>query len=59
MPVDNMLTREELYDLPNDRLRRELIDGSFVMTRCPGRWGTRGCSWTSFSYSGRHVRGRI
>ena len=37
MPVDNMLTREELDALPDDRLRHELIDGAFVMTPAPGR----------------------
>ena len=36
MPVDNMLTREELDALPDDRLRHELIDGAFVMTPAPG-----------------------
>lgn len=36
MPVDSMLTREELDALPDDRLRHELIDGAFVMTPAPG-----------------------
>ena len=36
MPVDNMLTREELDALPDDRLRHELIDGAFGMTPAPG-----------------------
>ena len=36
MPVDNMLTRDELDALPDDRLRHELIDGAFVMTPAPG-----------------------
>ena len=36
MPVDNMLTREDLDALPDDGLRHELIDGTFVMTPAPG-----------------------
>lgn len=36
MPVNNMLTREELDALPDDLLRHELIDGAFVMTPAPG-----------------------
>ncbi len=36
MAVDNMLTREDLDALPDDRLRHELIDGAFVMTPAPG-----------------------
>ena len=36
MPVDNLLTREDLDALPEDGLRHELIDGAFVMTPAPG-----------------------
>ena len=36
MPVNNLLTRGELDDLPDDGLRHELIDGAFVMTPAPG-----------------------
>ena len=36
MPVDNLLTREELDALPEDGPRHELIDGVFVMTPAPG-----------------------
>jgi Uma2 family endonuclease len=36
MPVDNMLTREDLDALPDDGLRHELLDGTFVMTPAPG-----------------------
>ncbi len=36
MVTDNMLTREDLDALPDDRLRHELIDGAFVMTPSPG-----------------------
>ncbi len=35
MPVDNMLTRDELDALPDNGLRHELIDGAFVMTPSP------------------------
>lgn len=35
MPVDNLLTREDLDALPDDGLRHELIDGAFVMTPSP------------------------
>ena len=35
MPVNNLLTREELDALPDDGLRHELIDGVFVMTPAP------------------------
>jgi Uma2 family endonuclease len=41
MPVDNLLTREELDALPDDGLRHELIDGVFVMTPAPGIWHQR------------------
>jgi Uma2 family endonuclease len=34
--VSRMLTREDLDALPDDGLRHELIDGSFVMTPAPG-----------------------
>lgn len=36
MPVDNRLTREDLDALPDDGLRHELLDGTFVMTPAPG-----------------------
>jgi Uma2 family endonuclease len=36
MPVNNLLTREDLDALPDDGLRHELIDGAFVMTPSPG-----------------------
>ena len=36
MPVNNLLTREDLDALPDDGLRHELIDGAFVMTPAPG-----------------------
>lgn len=36
MPVNNQLTRDELDALPDDGLRHELIDGTFVMTPAPG-----------------------
>lgn len=36
MPVNNLLTRDELDALPDDGLRHELIDGVFVMTPAPG-----------------------
>lgn len=36
MPVNNLLTREELDAWPGDGLRHELIDGAFVMTPAPG-----------------------
>ena len=35
MPVNNLLTREELDALPDDGLRHELIDGVFVMSPAP------------------------
>lgn len=35
MPVNNLLTREDLDALPDDGLRHELIDGAFVMTPSP------------------------
>jgi Uma2 family endonuclease len=34
--ASRMLTRADLDALPNDGLRHELIDGSFVMTPAPG-----------------------
>ena len=36
MPVNNLLTREDLDALPEDGLRHELIDGAFVMSPSPG-----------------------
>ena len=36
MPVNNLLTREDLDALPDDGLRHELIDGAVVMTPAPG-----------------------
>ena len=36
MPVNNLLTREDLDALPDDGLRHELIDGAIVMTPAPG-----------------------
>lgn len=36
MTVDSMLTREDLDALPDDGLRHELIDGTFVMSPSPG-----------------------
>lgn len=38
MPINNMLTREELDALPDDGLRHELIDGAFVMTPSPNEY---------------------
>lgn len=38
MPVNNLLTREDLDALPDDGRRHELIDGAFVMTPSP-EWG--------------------
>ena len=36
MATSPMLTREDLDALPDDGLRHELIDGTFVMTPAPG-----------------------
>lgn len=36
MPVNNLLTRQDLDALPDDGLRHELIDGAFVMSPAPG-----------------------